>query len=341
LLFLATGCDVAKPEPVRAVGPDLHLVAMYPADGCGAGPDPTCTAPTNVTIALRFDRFLNPSTVNRQAIRVYTGDPDKVGQVSFEVEYDPVERVVEYRLADGAQLQPNALYHLEVLAPEQDEGFGIRAFDGAPLRELELPFRTSFVTGDGPVEVVREPAPNCQQIVDQVFEQPIGGCANGNCHAAFANNFGAPPHGLWLEGRRNFAATAIGKIARQTETGDSGGGVGLENSPRFGVKMPIVAPRNPGNSYLLYKLLRNPANYEVCSATATSPYCAEAIDPCESSHAMLPLADGECVAPTNEELDRLREWFVRGEPMPLIGSIGLASLRKVSRFIAAGANCSD
>jgi hypothetical protein len=314
---------------------------MHPADGCGAGPDPTCTAPTNVTIALRFDRFLNPSTVNRQAIRVYTGDPDKVGQVSFVVDYDPVERVVEYRLADGAQLQPNALYHVELLAPEADEAFGIRAFDGAPLRELDLPLRTSFVTGDGPVEVGREPAPTCQQIVDWVFEQKSGGCASGNCHAAFVNNLGAAPHGLWLEGRRNFAATAIGKVARQTETGDSGGGVGLESSPRFGVEMPLVAPRNPGNSYLLYKLLRNPANYEACSPTATSPYCAEAAEPCQSSHPTLPLPEGECVAPPAEELARLREWFVRGEPMPLVGSIGLTSLRQVSRFIAAGADCSE
>jgi hypothetical protein len=65
------------------------------------------------------------------------------------------------------------------------------------------------------------------------------------------------------------------------------------------------------------------------------------VDPCESSHPMLPLGRGECVAPSDEELVRLREWFVRGEPMPLVGSIGLTSLRKVSRFIAGGANCND
>ncbi len=332
---------MAKPDVARASGPDVRLLAMYPADGCGAGPDPSCTVPTNLTVALRFDRFLDPSTVNRQALRVYTGDPDKVGQVSFEVDYDPVERVVEFRLPDGAELQPRALYQLELLAPEADDAFGIRAFDGAPLRERGLPLRTSFMTADGPAERPRIDPPSCAEIVERIFEQDVGGCAGGNCHAAFANHFGAAPHGLWLEGRRNFAATAIGKIARQTETGDSSGGVGLESSPRFGVQMPLVAPRNPGNSYLLYKLLRNPGNYEGCSATATSPNCDEPVDPCASSHPVLPLADGECVAPPAEELTRLREWFVRGEPMPLVGSIGLTSLRDVSRFIAAGARCSD
>lgn len=314
---------------------------MYPSDGCGAGSDPICTVATNAVITLRFDRFLEPATVNRQAIRVYTGDPEKVGLVGFEVEYDPVERVVEYRLPDGVQYQPHALYQIELLQPEDATSAGIRAFDGAPLRELDVPLSASFLTGDGPAEVTREPAPTCSEIVSEVFEQKVGGCASGNCHAAFSNNFGAAPHGLWLEGRRNFAATAIGEIARQTETGDTAGGAGLESSPRFGVQMPLVAPRNPGNSYLVYKLLRNPANYEACTASATSPYCDEPVDPCESSHPALPLGPGECVAPSAEELVRLREWFVRGEPMPLVGSIGLTSLRRVSRFIASGADCRD
>jgi hypothetical protein len=320
----------------------VHLVAIYPSDGCGVGPDPDCTVGTNLTIALRFDRFLNPATVNRQALRVYTGDPDLSGSITFDVDYDPVERVVEYRLPAGAQLQPKALYHLELLAPAADDTFGIRAFDGAPLGEGDVPLRISFFTGEGPVqELTTEPPPSCRDIVEQVFLQKSGGCASANCHTALANNFGAAPHGLWLDGRLNFAATAIGKIARQTELGDTGGGVGQESSPRFGVKMPLIAPRNPGGSYLLYKLLRNPANYEPCADGATSAFCEAPVDPCESSHVTLPLGRGQCVAPSDEELVRLREWFVRGDPMPLVGSIGLTSLRRVSRFIAGGASCVD
>ena len=74
-LFLAA-CDVATPEPPRAIGPDVHVLAIYPPDGAGSDCDvgtADCGVPTNATLAFRFDRFLNPATANRQALRVYSG----------------------------------------------------------------------------------------------------------------------------------------------------------------------------------------------------------------------------------------------------------------------------
>jgi hypothetical protein len=135
------------------------------------------------------------------------------------------------------------------------------------------------------------------------------------------------------------------RIARQTETGDQSGGVASERGLRFGVRMALVDPHNPGGSYLMYKLLRNLRNFEPCPATATSASCALPADPSESAHALLPLPEGELITPSVDELERLREWFVRGDPMPRPradarpSSIHLQGLRAVARFIASGADC--
>ena len=80
----------------------------------------------------------------------------------------------------------------------------------------------------------------------------------------------------------------------------------LRNPSRFGVQMPRIDPGSPGNSYLMYKLLRSPKNFEL---TGNS-------DVCVTAH-RVPLPDGQCLPPSEAESARLREWFVRGQPMPL------------------------
>lgn len=322
----------------------MHVVAIYPKDGCGVGLDPDCSVPTNATLVLRFDRFLNPYTANRQALRVYTGDPEFSPPIPFEVVYDPVERVVEYRMPPGYQFAPHTLYQLELVVPGDADAFGIRAFDGAPLAEAGLPLRSSFFTAGTAFESQVGAAPSCREIVQHVLSFESGGCAAVTCHRASDHEsavaFGDDaPYGLLLDSEAHFARSTIDRIARETEVGDVSGGVPARKSDRFGVRMALVEPRNPGGSYLLYKLLRNRKNFGRCGGSATSPFC-DTVDPCRSSHAQLPLLEGECVAPPTEELDRLREWFVRGDPMPSVGDgIGLEGLRAVSRFIAAGAEC--
>ncbi len=303
--------------------------------------------PTNAAITLRFDRFLDPTTANRQALRVYSGDPASSGSIPLQVVYDPIERVVQYQMPAGYSFEPNALYRLELLVPTGDDDGGLRAFDGAALAEGALPLSISFFTGVGPVERPRVPAPTCEEVVEQVLTAPPGDCASANSHTGSSAE---APHGLLLDSRAAFRATAIERVARQTELGDRSGGVPLERPARFGVRMPLVWPGSPGNSYLLYKLLRSPSAYEPCSVDAAedprfSALCREPVAPCESAYPELPLPPGDCLAPTDDELVRLREWFVRGEPMPLARPtpryVGLQQLRAVSRFIAAGADCSN
>lgn len=342
------GCDVGEPEPPNPLGPPVRLLALYPSDGegvdCDTSAAESCGVATNATITLRFDRFLNPATVNRQAIRVFTGDPGGGAALPpFDVAYDPVERVVEFKVPAGYGYAPRALYRLELLVPTDADPAGIRAFDGAPLAAGEVPLSASFFTAQGPGEVRVRPVPSCDEILQEVLANPAaGGCASGECHRGVGNSLGAAPEGLWLDGRANLRTTAIGRVAHETEFGDSAG-VPLQNGARFGVQMPIIDPKNPGNSYLLYKLLRQPKNFEPCPEGASSAVCDGLDDPCVSDYPLLPLPEGECLPPSEEERERLREWFVRGDPMPLQRgaerSVRLTGLRAITAFIAGGADC--
>jgi hypothetical protein len=328
----------------------VHLLGIYPKDGCGVGDSPDCTVPTNVTLTLRFDRFLNPATVNRQAIRLYTGAPKvAIGAPPFEVSYDPIERVVEYRTPPGYALVPHVLYQLELVVPEGPDDFGIRAFDGAPLAESDIPLHGSFFTSDESVDMPSEPSPSCADILGK-GSSVFSTCTGAECHQQGGNAVGGlavgdAPYGLWLDSARHFTLTAVDRVARETETGDQSGGAPTPRGPRFGVQMALVDPRNPGGSYLMYKLLRNPSNFEPCPTGSSLAVCAQEADPAVSAHAGLPLPAGELITPPPAELTRLQEWFVRGAPMPRPRgderplSVHLQGLRAVSRFIAAGASC--
>jgi hypothetical protein len=344
--LILSGCDLGKPEPVSGVGPPVHLIGAFPPDGCGIGEDPDCTVPTNVALTLRFDRFLNPVSAIRQSLRVYAGDPAVGVPFSYDVVYDPIERVVEYRVPPGGAYKPHTLYVVELFVAEAPSDPGFRAFDGAPLAAGELPLRFSFITGDAPMALpAPPPAPTCDDVVKQVFGT-LGNCSGAACHRKGDNllDTGVPlgdaPHQLWLESSRHFAQSAIGRVARQTEVGDISGGPSAPQSPRFGVRLALIEPDSPGGSYLLYKLLLGASNFEPCRPDSTEDVCRAAVDPPVSSHPFLPLAEGETIAPAPEELERLREWFVRGEPMPRgRGNVRLEGLRALSSFIEHGARC--
>ncbi len=325
----------------------MHLIGAFPSDGCGVGPDPDCTIPTNATLTFRFDRFLNPTTVSRQAIRVYTGDAKTAfAAPPFEVAYDPVERVVEYRMPANYGFAPHTLYNLELSRAVADDDFGIRAFDGAPLEEAELPLRSSFLTADAPIDLPVESVPTCAEIVTNVLGAK---CTGPQCHQRVGHSFtqagqaidlGAAPYGLWLDTPADVRETAIGKVAHGTELGDQSGGAPEVKGARFGVRQALIDPGVPGGSYLMFKLLLGRDNY--CPVRLDSGGCS---GKAASAHMFLPLSRGQSVAPEQVELDRLREWFVRGEPMPRAPADGtppkftLDQLRAVSTFIAGGADC--
>ncbi len=92
--------------------------------------------------------------------------------------------------------------------------------------------------------------------------------------------------------------------------------------------MPIIDPGRPDNSYLLYKLIVRPENYR---------RSADDLDLCGSEYRVA--EDETCLPPSEPERVRLREWFVRGEPMPLTGpdiALDRERLQAIQRFIEPG-----
>jgi len=324
-------------------GPPVHLIASYPADGQGTNapfnadvdcdePSPDCAVPTNAAIELRFDRFLLPRGLD-WGVSLYSGNPPANG-VGLRVEYDMIERVVVYR--PTRSLVPNTLYTVRIFTyPSPGQGFW--AVDDAPLEEAGVPFRFSFSTGAGPRSLPAPaslPADTCETMI----QGPLATCTS--CHVTKPNAdttppSSVPPMGLDLSSPRGFYYTAIGQVAHQTETGNNAASAGLQSPARFGVQMNIVDPESPATSYLMYKLLRKAENFRPTGD------CVTGYHP--------PVSELDCQPPSDDELFRLREWWVLGDPMPKDGTSSMGEaipaattredLLRISKWIAAGAPC--
>ncbi len=310
-------------------GPPLRILATYPAAGAGSECGPTdsaeCGVSTRVALELRFDRYLLPSTAVRQSIRLTSGPRAPEFLIP---EYDLVERVVVYRLPEGVELAPGTLYTVEVRAPEGD-GWGFRAFDGAPLEEGPVPLEFHFTTARASSTVDTAPpreVPDCAAIATFLDR---GGCGSAGCHSGES-----PSMGLALDSVDALLSTAVGRIARETETGTEVG-TPLRDPARFGVRMPRIEPGAPANSYLLYKVLLDPENY---------PLEGDAIGDCSSRYNVD--WGGPCPDPAPGELERFQSWFVLGQAMPRrneegesVGALDRDALHDLADWIAAGASC--
>jgi hypothetical protein len=294
--------------------------------------------PADADIELRFDRYLLPSTPVRQSVLVYSRLPEL--HFFLEPHYDVVERVVRFSLPGDGTWPRGVRYGVQVLVPSEPSDPGFRAFDGAPLTANgSVPLEFSFRVQSGD-PIPAEPPPPAAGCADAfgVFER--GGCQNRGCHQpegtpecqvgyAALSPGGAcvqvPRMGLDLSSPAGVQATAVNQVAHQTETGPNSGVV-MENPDRFGVQMPLIDPSRPGNSYLLYKLLRHPRVWER--------------SPCETRYRVDPA--GQCPEPSASERDRLREWFVTGQPMPMGGGdLTRADLDVLQAWILYGAPMTD
>ncbi len=245
-------------------------------------PDGSTVAPANLRLDLVFDRYLDPRTVQRASVCLRS-NAEPVG--SFEqctgaaflnAAYDPVGRVVSYYVDPGQtpQLLPATTHLLTVhLANEADE-IGFRAYDGAPLaQKYELFFSVADPGGLAPQLPPPLTEDDCA-IVEGVLES----CAR--CHAWGPDK--APAEGLETSPFEGFGSRAQ-RVAHGASLGATAN-QGARRPEHFGAGMQIVTPTDPGNSYLLYKLL-----------------------------AALP-ADGATLQP--DETERIRSELITGLPMP-------------------------
>ena len=258
-----------------------------------------------------------PASAVRQSVLIYSGTPDNA--LFLDPRYDLIERVLTFRPAD-ALLEPRLLYTVELAAYDEASGFGFRAYDGAPLTEEgSAPLTFTFRTSDAAQGAsAGERRIGCDEGLRGLAEN----CGSASCH-------GSGPRaamGLMLDSVTALQRTAINRVAHQTEVGASAG-VSLVDPPRFGVQMPVIEPGSAANSYLAYKLLRNPENFGGPEERCQSAY-------------RVALPAGDCLAPSARERERMREWFVRLDPMPPVGGVvgSLEGLRLIVGFIDQGAD---
>jgi hypothetical protein len=319
-------------------------VATFPVAGdgtdCVAGGPADCGVSREADLEIRFDRFLSPATAIRQSVRFYSESLDD--SLLLLPEYDVLERVLVYRTP---LLEPGVRYTVELLRPEVDDAdFGFRAFDGAPLEEGDVPLKFQFKAEEvaPPAPPVPPAPPTCDDAIE-ILSGNNAGCAGTGCHtecpagqgkSSFIECGPVPRMGLDLSTPLGLSFTAINHVAHQTETG-SKTGAPIANPARFGTSMPVIDPGRPENSYLLYKMLRKDESF------FTSPTDS---DTCQTVHAVGFGADSSCTLPSVAERDRMREWFVRGEAMPLVVNpaallYGRDAVRGLQEWIRAGAVC--
>jgi len=252
---------------------------------------------------------------------------DCMNGVFLNPTYDPVSRIATY-YQDPTQgtLTAGQLYTLTVLPGSGPTGF--QAFDGVALdQRYEFSFTAATPAAGTPIESV--------PTADDYCSGPLGGAtlvlqqSCTTCHADLnppSLIFPVPlqkqapgppsvisaPMGLYLDSTSGIKQTAVGKIAHGSQEGGAAERP-TGHAARFGAGMPIISPRDAGQSYLLYKILAN------------SSFPLDPSDPLDA------IAAGEA--------ERLRLSVVTGVPMPATSGshIDYASTEVISAWIAAGA----
>ncbi|MEZ4301399.1 MAG: hypothetical protein R3B70_41075 [Polyangiaceae bacterium] len=305
-----------------------------PLDPADLLADATLTVVPSTSLRLRFDRFLLPATLLRQAACLRSNLADVTdftqceGGVFLQPAYDPVRREVVLRQPAGDRLELDTAYKLTLFVPdiegdctgEDPTSCGFRAFDRAPLEQAYTVTFKTVAVDPGPVP---DEAPPCGLLRwGRRGHLLSSAAATPRCRPHLQRRPGAAA-GLDLSGLLpgdtfdSFAlrATAINRVSHQTQMGERA--FDPEETPaRFGRAMPIIdafdpgTAGSPGNSYLLYKLLVGPS---MDSAPAD-------------------------IRPSDEEMARLRNGLVVGLPMSADGSkLSGDALLALSNWIARGA----
>ena len=222
----------------------------------GTNVDGSHKAATNGVIQIAFDRALLPLTVNRQSFVLldYTTAP-----LAPIVTYDPVALVVTLSNPDPTNpnwLKADQAYKVVLGIPDGNADVGgVRAIDRMPLDPREpretrqIGFLVEGRTVDPAALISGPPINFCNDILP-IFS---ASCSQGTCHGAIEGKT-RPAAGLALATSAGVANTAISRVANGSNTGPFAG-PGRAPSHVFGVDMPIIDPGNPGNSWLLYKVL--------------------------------------------------------------------------------------
>ncbi len=249
------GCDQGKQANQKVRGPLVSLVEA------NVGVNRPLAA--NGVIRLRFDRYLLPSTVYRQPVQLINETTNQPLPAPV-VTYDPVALTVTLRNPvddpERKWLEPGRYKVAMRVAGSDGNPEGLRAIDGAPLREA---FTVSFQVDSTilPRSAVLEPT---MEFCADVLPVLQAKCGTGSpCHNAPTAG-SQPASSLVLTTSDGFRQTACSpstrtcapRLAQGANTG--GSSTSTDTGRVFGIDMPLVAPGDPGNSWLLYKVLLAP-----------------------------------------------------------------------------------
>lgn len=291
-------------------------------------------------IQLAFDRFLLPSTITRQAVvlREASGAPVNPAPI---VKYDPATRVVSLDNPNpngGNWLVPGQSYTVTLAIPKGNEDDqGLRAIDRATVAPAAggAPQVIGFKADD----TLPVTPPSIMRFCNDVLPILQDRCSTSSCHGSVQGG-SSPAAGLVLESWYGVQNTAIGRVAKASNTGSKSDPVAP--GAIFGVNMPIIDPGNPGNSWLVYKLALAappakptdpPARVKCVAPPAGTPPDFRAPPPIGFAPA--------AVSP--EEKSRLAD-FVPGREMPYPPGFEALSVdwqRRISAWIAQGARTAD
>jgi len=265
---VAAACDQGHQDDTNPTGPFLHVT--------GSSASPSRPVPTNGSIDIFFDRLLQPATVLRQAFVLRNAD----GSVAASplVTYDPVLRKVTlYNPNSTQQNWLNAGQTYKVTFPIPNPGDvmgGVLAIDNAtldPSADNSVGFRVCAATAADPcpAPAYQPPAIDFCNDIQPIFQNH---CSAGQCH-------GAPPQGsktlpaagLILDTSNGIAYTAVGRVAQGSNTGAQAA-VSPPPGRIWNANMQLVHPNDPGDSWLLYKLM----------LALPSPYCCAAAPPVDA-----------------------------------------------------------
>lgn len=277
--------------------------------------------PATGAIELAFDRLLLPASVTRQSFPLEDLRGVPLNPPLPTVAYDPVARVVT--VTPGSPLDPTQPYKIAIVSPKSPTDLmGLRAIDNAPFDPSFQPIE--FMVGPAAVP----PTPPTVDFCKDVLPNLQGRCAVGACHGP-----PMPAAGLLLTSDRGIAATAVGRVA----LGANSGPLSAPGQPQrqlFGVDMAIVNPGDPGESWLLYKLLL--AKPSACSPTDAGPAL------CNGGHSLQTqaMSDAERAALSDLVQGREMPFPVLNLPPGTAQGLQIDQLEAISLWIAGGAPAS-
>ncbi|MDB4946610.1 MAG: hypothetical protein JWP97_6144 [Labilithrix sp.] len=260
--------------------------------------------PADGAVQIAFDRYLLPSTVNRQSIIVVDGANQPLPpELTPLVLYDPIARTVTLAPPRQPWLAEGQIYKLLLGIPEGDaDTGGLRAVDRATL-DPAAQRQYAFAVGPKSGAPFEPPVSFCRDVLP-VFAAK---CSAPTCHGSYD----AAAAGLRLTTSTDVARTALGRVAQGANLGPHANLV-TTSERRFGVDMPLVDPGSPGNSWLLYKVEIAPLPAPVPNPRPVTCEAARSEAPASPFAPLVPGAAG----PASEAERGVLSDHVQGQPMP-------------------------